>query len=177
MASKSPSTGKLTGRGIETPAKIAIITGVVIVVGVIIGAGYRATKPKPKTQETPKTNTQTTQPVVTKANYDGTYTGNTAVASGLANVRLVISGGTATGTATYNGVFFGTKISMPATLTGTVSDKGAVSVNISASGPVMGRSVTVTGKGSGQVTGNNLVGTYTVSGSGVSSSGAVNLTK
>lgn len=156
-----------------------VIWGVAISVTVIGGGilGYMYfTRPVPTPTPQP-TVTVTPTPTPTPINYNGTYKGNTSVASGLAKVTMKISGTKVTGSATYNGRYNGYPVTAPITIKGIVSETGAISAGLSASGTLYGAHYYFSGSLSGQIAGRNISCSYTLSGNYGSYKGKVTMKK
>jgi hypothetical protein len=109
--------------------------------------------------------------------YDGTYVGATGVANGLADATLRISGGMNNGGAKYKGTISGMSINASVGLAGIVTEAGKITGNINGATSVMGQKINITGSYSGQVKGNSINATYSVSALGQNRSGNIVLTK
>ena len=129
------------------------------------------------TQKPAQNTTQITITPTQAVIYDGIYKGNTGIAGGLADVTLTVSGIHLTGTATYKGVVSGSSISLPATISGTVTATGLIDGTVAVQGRQYNMNISLTGPTNGQITQNIMSCTYTVSGDFGTFNGEISLTK
>lgn len=154
-----------------------VVAGVVVPVAtVVVYLGYNnfKTETNPSDNEEITTDSDT---LPTQANYDGLYKGNTGVAGGLADVNVTVVGTQLTGKATYKGEISGFSISLPATITGTVSPSGVVSGTVKVSGVQYNQQISLSGTTNGQIVGNSMNCSYAISGDEGNFSGEITLTK
>jgi hypothetical protein len=148
-----------------------VVAGVVIPVAlVIVYLGYNNFMQKPA----PITPQITVTP---KVNFDGTYTGNTGVAGGLADVSLTVTGNQLTGDATYKGIVDGRTITVPAKITGTVTSAGVVAGTVAVSGVQFNQNISITGPTNGQIADNIMMCNYQISGDVGEYKGQISLLK
>ena len=152
--------------------KVLVIIASIIAIAVIGYFVYKHFFPTPVSTQT--VNQTTTTTVV---NYDATYKGDTSVAYGLAGASLKVKSSKITGTALYKATMYGYKVSLPATIKGTLSTTGVVTGTIKVSGTVYGQAVSLKGSANGQITGSKMKCTYGVSGNAGSYGGQITLTK
>lgn len=90
-------------------------------------------------------------PVVEKPVYDGTYSGSSTAAVGVASGSLTVTGGALSGRVTYRESIQGQSFSIGLNVSGSVNDDGKVSGRFSGSQKSGGSTVTVSGSFSGGI--------------------------
>lgn len=123
--------------------------------------------------------TETGQPVVPeKPSYDGTYSGSTDAASGMATASMTVEGTALFGRATYRETKEGQAFRIGLNISGSVNEEGRVSGRISGSQVVGDRTVTVNGSFSGGIYGNSMSIRFRATSSATGdTSGSITLTK
>ncbi len=100
--------------------------------------------PAPQPQQQP-------EPVIEKPAYDGTYSGSSTAAVGVASGSVTVSGGTLSGRVTYRESIQGQSFTIGLNVSGSVNDDGKVSGRFSGSQKSGGSTVTVSGSFSGGI--------------------------
>lgn len=150
---------------------IAVILLLLAIIVIFLINSFNAQKPV-QNDIVPTTVTPTV-----KVTYDGIYNGNTGVAGGLADVTLTVSGTGLTGNAIYKGVVDNRTMTLPATITGTVSVAGVVTGTVAVSGVQYGQTISLSGPINGQITENIMNCTYSVTGDVGAYGGQISLVK
>lgn len=154
----------------------------------LLPVNTKVPNPQPGTEtpsgsiETPSQNNRNNSTPVSTAtpgqNFNGTYSGNSSVATGVSQATITVSGNSLSGSGTFVGPY---SASIGITIKGTVDDSGNVSGGLSGSGTVAGYDVSGRGSFSGKTNDNTMSINYNVSGSGggisQSYSGTIILTK
>lgn len=160
----------------KTKTAIGVIVGflllaIAVILILLLLNNLQTPEPAPEPEPIPE------EIVEPAPSFDGTYQGNTAVAAGLADVTVSIQGLALTGTATYLGEGLGYSLSLPATISGTVSENGVVEATVIVSGNQYGIDFYFTGPANGNAADGTITCTYTVSGEYGTYGGEITLTK